>query len=315
MENKPQLTVWAMTFSPENPGSWQASFDAAVAADRAGVDRVGLTGEHVCFGENLEAYARPELGGIEGGRQVTGPDGHYIEPIVTMSMIAALTSNIRFIPNIMLAALRRPVVLAKMTATLDFLSGGRLDLGIGVGWQREEYVAAGLEFEARGRQLDHTLEVCQLLWGEDRASYSSPELSFENIHMMPKPANPDGIPIWVSGTLREPVMRRLARFGSGWIPWGDAGGSNESLVEAIPRMREAVEKHGGDPAGIGVAGNLPLVARADGTFGMEETMDGVPALVEAGVTDFRALLPVPRDLAAAEDFLAGWVAAFRTATG
>ena len=96
---RPQLTVWAITFSSDAPESWQASFDMAIAADRAGVDRVALSGEHVCFGEHLEAYARPELGGIEGGRQVTGPDGHYIEPIVTMSMMAALTSRIRFIPG------------------------------------------------------------------------------------------------------------------------------------------------------------------------------------------------------------------------
>ena len=214
----------------------------------------------------------------------------------------------------MLAALRRPLVLAKMLSTLDYLSGGRVDLGVGVGWQEEEYAAAGLEFKDRGRLLDHTLEVCQLLWREGRASYSSPELSFENIHMMPKPANPDGIPIWVSGTLGAPAMRRLARFGSGWIPWGDAVADEASFLEAIPRMRDAVAKFGGDPMKIGVAGNLPLAAGPDGNFAIAATMDRVPALVEAGVTDFRAMLPVPRDHAAGEDYLAPWVEAFRAAT-
>jgi probable F420-dependent oxidoreductase len=310
---KPQLTVWALTFSANGDYDWQASFDAAVAADRAGVDRVGLTGEHVAFGENLDAYARPELGGIEGGRQVTGSDGYYIEPIVTMSMIAARTGRIRVVSNIMLAALRRPLVLAKMLSTLDHLSGGRVDLGVGVGWQQEEYAASGLEFRDRGRLLDHTLEVCQTLWAEGRASYSSPELSFENIHMMPKPAQPNGIPIWVSGTLGAPAMRRLARFGSGWIPWGDAM-DDAALIATIPRMREAVERFGGDPSKIGVAGNLPLARGPDGAPLIAETMAGVPALVEAGVTDFRALLPLPRDLAAAEDYLAPWVQAFRAAT-
>jgi probable F420-dependent oxidoreductase len=311
---KPELTVWALTFSPTGDYDWQASFDVAVAADRAGVDRIGLTGEHVAFGENLEAYARPELGGIKGGKQVTGPDGYYIEPVVTMAMMAGQTRRIRFVSNIMLAALRRPFVLAKMLSTLDYLSGGRVDLGVGVGWQEEEYAAAGLEFKDRGRLLDHTLEVCQLLWREGRASYSSPELSFENIHMMPKPANPDGIPIWVSGTLGAPAMRRLARFGSGWIPWGDAVADEASFIEAIPRMREAVAKVGGDPATIGVAGNLPLAAGPDGNFAIAATMNRVPALVEAGVTDFRAMLPVPRDHAAGEDYLAPWVETFRAAT-
>ncbi len=314
MRYTPQLTTWAMTFSPENPGSWQASFDAAVAADRAGVDRIGLTGEHVCFGENLEAYARPELGGIEGGKQVTGADGHYLEPIVTMSMIAALTKTVRIIPNIMLAALRRPVVLAKMTATLDFLSDGRLDLGVGVGWQREEYEAAGLNFEKRGRQLDQTLEVCQLLWKEPRASYSSPELSFENIHMMPKPANSDSIPIWVSGTVSPPAMRRLARFGAGWIPWGLGSTQADFLFGEVPKMREAVASFGRDPMDIQIAGVLPIVADRDGAPAIGPTMEKVPALVEAGVTDFRAMLPAPRDVNAAEDYFAKWVEAFRAAT-
>ena len=311
---KPQLTTWALTFSAEAPQGWQASFDAAVAADRAGVDRIALTGEHVVFGENLEAYARPELGGIEGGVQVTGPDGHYIEPIVTMSMIAALTERIRFTSHILLAALRRPIVLAKMAATLDALSGGRLDLGIGVGWQREEYEAAGLRFEDRGRQLDHTLEVCQLLWREPRAVYASPELSFEKLHMMPKPANPDGVPIWVSGTVTPPAMRRLARFGAAWIPWGDALTSEEGLLAAIPRMRESVARHGRDPLEIQVVGNLPMASGSDGMPDLAATMDRLPPLVEAGVTDFRAMLPLPADVNAAEDYLSEWVEGFRTAT-
>jgi len=181
MRHRPQLTTWALTFSPESPGSWQATFDAAIAADRAGVDRIGLTGEHVCFGENLEAYARPELGGIEGGKQVTGADGHYLEPMVTMSMIAALTKSARIIPNIMLAALRRPVVLAKMTATLDFLSGGRIDLGVGVGWQREEYDVAGVPWAERWGRLDDGLRACRALWEDSPASFTSPSVSFTDI--------------------------------------------------------------------------------------------------------------------------------------
>ena len=311
---KPQLTTWVLTFSPNGDYDWQATLDGAVAADRAGVDRVGLTGEHVCFGENLEAYAKPELGGRKGGKQVTGSDGHYIEPMVTMSMIAARTSRIRFIPNIMLAALRRPVVLAKMAATLDVLSGGRLDLGVGIGWQREEYQAAGLDFAERGRLLDDSLQVCQLLWHEQRASHSSPFVSFENIHMMPKPVDPAGVPVWISGTVSNPAMRRLARFGTGWIPWGDAAEGNDELVDEIPKMREAVARFGGDPARIQVAGNLPLVRDAEGVPQIAPTMDRLAPLVEAGVTDFRVMLPTPRDVAAAEDYLAPWVEAFKAAT-
>jgi probable F420-dependent oxidoreductase len=310
---KPQFTVWAATLSPEDPGSWQASFDVAVAADRAGADRVALTGEHVSFGEQLEAYGDPSVGGRTGSVQKTGPDGHYLEPIVTMSMIAALTKHVRFLPNIMLAALRRPVVLAKMTSTLDALSGGRLDLGVGVGWQREEYEAAGIDFAQRGRMLDHTLEVCQLFWTEKCASYSSPELTFNNIHMMPKPAQRGGVPIWVSGTVSPPAMRRLARFGAGWIPWGEASDGGDPLVAEIPRMREAVASLGRDPSDIQVCGHLPVVWQ-DGNPQIGPTMEKVVTMAAAGVTDFRAGLPIPRDISAAEDYLSEWIAAFRQVT-
>ncbi|MDT3442253.1 MULTISPECIES: TIGR03619 family F420-dependent LLM class oxidoreductase [unclassified Pseudofrankia] len=311
---KPQLTIPVFTLAPDDPGTWQPMLDRVRAADRAGVDRVILTGEHVVFGENLGAYTRPELGGRAGGKQITGPDGHYLEPIVTMAMFCGMTSRIRFASNILLAALRRPIVLAKSAATLDVLSGGRLDLGVGVGWQREEYGAAGLDFGTRGRLLDHTLEVCQLLWSEQRASYSSPELSFENIHMMPKPVDPNGVPIWISGTVTPPAMRRLARFGTGWIPWGDAAGGIDALLEAIPKMRDAVAAFGRDPAELQVAGTLPTVADKDGTPAIEPTMEGVAALVEAGVTDLRVQLPVPDGAKAAEEYLAEWVAGFRAAT-
>lgn len=311
----PQLTTWVRTFAAEQPRSWQYTFDVAIAADRAGIDRVALTGEHVCFGENLEAYSRPEVGGIAGGKQVTGPDGHYLEPIVTMSMIAALTKTVRFLPNIMLAALRRPVVLAKMAATLDLLSGGRLDLGVGVGWQREEYAAAGLKFEDRGRLLDQSLTVCRLLWSQDRACFDGLDLAFENLHMMPKPVTPGGVPIWVSGTVSAPAMRRLAKFGAGWIPWGSSSKNNADLIVDIPRMREAVAAHGRDPFDIQIAGILPLVTGADGLPAIAPSLEQVPRLVEAGITDFRAMLPVPKDRSAAEDYLAAWAAAFQIASG
>ena len=104
-------------------------------------------------------------------------------------------------------------MLAKQLATLDVLSHGRVDLGVGIGWQREEYEAAGLDFGTRGRLLDHSLEVCQTLWREQRANFASPELSFDAIHMMPKPVQAGGVPIWVSGRVNERVAQRLARFG------------------------------------------------------------------------------------------------------
>jgi probable F420-dependent oxidoreductase len=307
----PQLSIMLRTYAAEDPGAWQPVLDTARAADAAGVDRV-LVSDHVVFGEHLEAYGRPETGGVEGGKQPTGPDGHWLEPLTTLSVLCGVTSRVRLGTNILIAALRRPVVLAKAAATLDVLSGGRLDLGVGIGWQREEYEAAGLEFDGRGKLLDHTLEVLQTVWQNQTANYTSPYLSFEKIHSMPKPLQPGGVPIWVSGTVNKSVARRIARFGSGWIPWGDA---SADITTGIAQMRDLVAEVGGDATGLNVAGNLPTAKDADGKPDLARTIEAAPALVAAGVTDVRTSFPVPADPSAAADTLAELVTTFRKAVG
>jgi probable F420-dependent oxidoreductase len=308
---KPRLTVMLPTYAAEEPESWDRLFDIARAADLAGIDRV-VVSDHVVFGENLEAYANPDTGGVEGGRQPTGPDGHWLEPLTVLTAVAAQTDQVRLGTYILLAALRRPVVLAKQLATLDVLSRGRVDLGVGIGWQREEYEAAGLDFSERGRLLDQSLEVCQTLWRDQRATFSSPDLSFEGIHAMPKPLQPGGVPIWVSGRCNARVAQRLARFGSGWIPWaGDAA----DPAASIPRMRTEVSALGGDAAAFSVLAPLPLQRREDRSLDLDASMGQVPALVDAGVTDLLAHIRLPDSAAGAQDTFSELAAAFHAATG
>ena len=253
-----------------------ADLDAAVAADRAGVDRVVVV-DHVVFGEALDDYSRPELGGTAGGKQPTGPDGHWLEPLTVLSVVAGRTSRVRLATGIMVAALRRPVVLAKSLATLDVLSGGRVDLGVGVGWQRAEYDAAGLPFAERGRLLDESLDLCQRLWREPVVDMPG----VGPIHQMPKPVQAGGVPIWVSGrSTNRRVLDRVARFGSGWIPWGDDAKDPRPGIE---RIREAMASAGrpDDPLQV--------------TTGLPKDLGLVPDLVAAGVTDFRAHVPDPTE--------------------
>jgi len=307
----PMLSMMLVTFSAEDPGGWDDMIRRAEEADRAGIDRLALS-DHVVFGERLEEYGDPARGGTTGGRQPTGPDGHWLEPLTVATYLAARTTHVRFFTGILLAALRRPVVLAKTTATLDVLSGGRLDLGVGVGWQREEYEAAGLDYTRRGHLLDHTLGVVQTLWRETAADFADDHLAFTAIHQMPKPRSPGGVPIWVSGTVNDRAMARLARFGQGWIPWGaDA----DDLVESIPRMRAAVTAAGGDPDPIEVLGALSVVKGDDGAVDLDATMAAVPALRDAGVTDFRLGLRIRPDAPDAEARMAALVNAFRTTVG
>jgi probable F420-dependent oxidoreductase len=306
----PQLSITLRAFAAEDPGGWQPVLDLARAADAAGIDRL-LVSDHVVFGEHMDAYGRPETGGVEGGKQPTGPDGHWLEPLTVLSVVAGLTTRARLGTNILIAALRRPVVLAKTLSTLDVLSGGRVDLGVGIGWQREEYEAAGLDWGNRGRLLDHTLAVCQAFWREPRVAFDTPELTFDGIHMMPKPVQAGGVPVWVSGRLNDRVVQRIARFGSGWIPWGDDA---NDLATSIPRMRAEVAAKGrGDAESIGVAGTLPVKRHDDRSVDIAATMARLPPLVEAGVTDFRAHLPIPEG-DAAEQYLADVAGSFHAAT-
>ncbi len=306
-----RLTVSLRTFAAEAPETWAPIFEQARAADDAGIDRI-VVSDHVAFGENLEAYADPEVGGVDGGRQPTGPDGHWLEPLTVLTVVAAQTTRVRLGTYILLAALRTPVVLAKQLATLDVLSNGRVDLGVGIGWQREEYEAAGLDFGARGRLLDQSLSVCQTLWREQRANFESPDLRFEAIHSMPKPVQTGGVPIWVSGRANGAVARRLARFGSGWIPWGQDAADP---VTGIPRMRAAVDQAGGDGAALAVLAPLPIPRRPDQSLDLAAAMDGAARLADAGVTDFLAHVPVPDSYAGALDAYSELAAAFEPAAG
>jgi probable F420-dependent oxidoreductase len=312
-EVTPALSLQPLNFAAKDPGvgGWQPLLDQGRAADASGIDRL-VVSDHVVFGENLEAYADPKLGGMVGGQQPTGSDGHWLDPLTVISMWAALTSHTRFMTGILIAGLRRPANLAKQTATIDVLSLGRLDLGVGVGWQREEYEANGVPYPHRGARLDQTLEICQKLWTEDAAAFASDEVNFEKIYCNPKPLQPGGVPLWISGTLNPNVLGRIARFGAGWIPWGaDA----MDPIAGLARIREVLDAAGRDSAGFQVSSYIQLAQADGGAIDAEQTMAPVPAMVEAGITDFRVTLNLPTEFAACQDMLSPLVQAFRKAVG
>ena len=149
------------------------------------------------------------------------------------------------------------------------------------------------------------------MWTQQRASLDSSELSFEDVHQMPKPTA-GTVPVWVSGTVNRRSMARLARFGSGWIPWGPDA---RDIASGIAAMRAALAAEGRDPSGIEVAGVLPIQRDRDGDPQIGPTVAAVPDLVEAGVTDFRLGVQPPAGVEAAAEYLALWVEAFESAAG
>jgi probable F420-dependent oxidoreductase len=298
----PTLTMGLMNFSRE-PQDWSSFLELARVADDAGVDRIVVV-DHVVMSVHIENY--------DGGRFPTGPDGQWLEPFTTMSVIAGMTSNVRLSTGIILAGLRRPVVFAKSLATLDVLSGGRVDLGVGVGWQKEEYDAAGLPFAERGRILDETLELCQLFWSESPAAYQRDGLEFAQIWCEPKPLQPGGVPFWVSGRLNRNVINRIVRYGSGWIPWGEWAGDVEHGIEVL---RDAFAAAGREWDGFEVRGGIPVKTRDDGSIDMDASLAGVPAQVAAGVTDFSVNARLAADPDDARAMLGDIVSAFRAVVG
>src|SRR5262249_57190450 len=146
--------------------------------------------------------------------------GYHLETLVTMSFLAGATRRIRFITSVMIAPYRNPVITAKMLASLDVLSQGRVIVGLGVGWMKEEFdnLKAPL-FSERGRVTDEYIKAFRELWTTDNPSFQGKYCSFSDIIFLPKPVQTPTIPIWIGGHSKQAV-RRAAEVGDGWHPIG-----------------------------------------------------------------------------------------------
>ncbi len=168
--------------------------------------------EHVVF---FEDYA-PTYPYAASGRPPMEADTAMMEPLNLLSFIAAKTKRIRLGTGVFLLPQRNPVYTAKETATVDVLSGGRLDFGIGVGWLREEFEAVDVPFEERGARCDEYIEILKRLWTKDIAEFSGRFYQLAPCIQKPQPVQRPHPPILVGGT-SAPAIRRAARLGDGWV--------------------------------------------------------------------------------------------------
>lgn len=279
------LTVGLANYGDTFPlGDWRRFTDLARAAEDAGIDRIVVV-DHVVMGPNTDEY--------QWGTFPVPPEAPWFEPLTMLTAVAAVTERLRLATGILIAPLRPAALLAKQVATLDQLSGGRVDLGVGAGWQREEYDAQGLDFAERGRLLTDCLGAMKALWRDTPADFSSPSLSFERIYCEPKPVQPGGVPIWVAGTLHAANLARLVEHGDGWIPI--MGESLEGIAAGVARIREAWRGAGRDADRLQVQAPLRLVRDDDGRVDLARSVATAPDLVAAGATDvvvtLRALVP------------------------
>ncbi len=204
------------------------------AADEAGIESI-WTVEHVIWPtEYGSTYPYHSSGKMPGSHVVPIPD-----PLMWLAWVAGITSRVRLGTGVLIMPQRNPLLLAKEVATLDAMSGGRLELGVGVGWLREEYDAIGEDFSTRGKKADEMLEAMGALWTEESVTYRGDLVSFESVATNPKPVQ-SPLPVVVGGKSRA-AARRAARFGTGFFV---GPGSLDELESLLGVVAEECEKVG-----------------------------------------------------------------------
>jgi probable F420-dependent oxidoreductase len=236
------------------------------AGEEAGFESAWTVEHTVVPADYQSAYPYSPDGKMAGGVD----DFPLPDPIVWMSYVAAATTRINLATGILILPQHNPVITAKQIATLDYMSGGRVLLGIGVGWLAEEFAAIGADFATRGARTDEYVEAMRCLWTADTPSFKGDYVSFENTHCRPRPAQ-GSVPIIVGGHSRA-AARRAGRLGDGFFP---ARGLSEELVKLA---RDTAAAHNRDPADLEITASLP------------DNLDDIPALTAMGVT--RLLVPV-----------------------
>jgi len=209
-----------------------------------------LTGDHILVPKNISSVYPY----TEGGEFPGSGSGESMEQITLLSYIAGQTSKIRLVTSVLIVPHRNPLIAAKSLATLDVLSGGRLVVGVGVGWMREEFEALCLPpFEERGAVTDEYIRAFKVLWTEDDPHFEGKYISFDDISFLPKPVQKPHPPIWVCGESR-PALRRTAELADGWYPLGSNPtfpmGTPEQLKAGLERLAGYARRFGRDPSTI-----------------------------------------------------------------
>jgi len=177
----------------------------------------------------------------------------FHETFVTLGFLAAVTKRIRLSSGVLIAPQRQTGVIAKQAAQADLLSGGRLRLGIGVGWNHVEYEALAQDWKTRGARQAEQVEVLRRLWSEDLVTFNGRFHALKEVNIVPPPIQRP-IPIWFGGS-SDTVVIRAARLGDGWMP---IIAPDEKAEQKLVLLREEMKKHGRDPARFGIEGWLRM---------------------------------------------------------
>ncbi|MBI2203455.1 MAG: LLM class F420-dependent oxidoreductase [Candidatus Rokubacteria bacterium] len=233
-----------MKLSVEFPSVAYREGPEAVARFARAVETIGY--------DHIDAFDHVVMGFPGYGR----PPGPYpaampiLEAFMTLAYIAAVTSRVTIGTEVLVLPQRQPTLVAKQVSTLDTLSGGRVRLGVGVGWQESEYEALGEDFHTRGARMDEAIQLLRAYWGDPQIDFTGKHYRVKAMAMEPKPPQGRALPIWIGG-YSDAAFRRVARLGDGWLA-GGAAGEADNARRAIDAIRRHAEAAGRDPATIGL---------------------------------------------------------------
>jgi probable F420-dependent oxidoreductase len=262
----------------------------AIAAETAGFATL-WSGEHIVLVDQPGSRYPYSA----DGRIAVPAAADWLDPLLGLSFIAAMTTTIGLATGVLLLPEHNPVLAAKQAATLDVLSGGRLTLGVGIGWSAEEFAALGIPFAGRGRRTAEYVAAMRTLWADDVASFSGEFTRFESVRVNPKPVHDRRIPVVIGGN-SDAALGRVAAFGDGWYGFNLPAGT---VAERVAALAGHCRERGRSLRELSVA-----VALTDGDPGM------LPELAETGVTELVVVGAPPADPAEAttwvEELAAHW---------
>jgi probable F420-dependent oxidoreductase len=247
----------------------------AAAAEAAGFATL-WAGEHVVMVDR-PASRYPYSA---DGRIAVPAGADWLDPLLGLAFAAAVTSRITLATGVLLLPEHNPVLTAKQAATLDVLSGGRLVLGVGIGWSAEEFAALGIPFSRRGQRTAEYVAAMRQLWSDDVATFRGEFTSFEAVRVNPKPVRGRRIPVIVGGN-SDAALGRVAAFGDGWY------GFNLTAAQATERIAALAKRCG--QHGRSISELTVAVALTDGDPSM------MPELARAGVTELVIVSAPPAD--------------------
>jgi probable F420-dependent oxidoreductase len=236
-------------------GALNAHFhlDATLAAERLGYESVWLP-EHLVFTRAMSRSPHPGE-----THPPVPPDTPIFDAFACLAFFAARTEHVRLGTHVFNVGLRHPFTTARGVQTVDLLSGGRFEFGIGASWLEEEWIAAELDFATRGRRVDEALDACKRLWTDETVSHHGEFFSFDAVAFEPKPVQKPWPPVLVGGESKA-ALRRAARAGDGWIGMSH---TFESATAQIERLRAHLRDHGRERDPFQVVLGGPVQSRDD----------------------------------------------------